>query len=138
MTGMDIEVRLHYVSSRPLEYATVEVAFNLANAMGLVITNFNSRDAGQSRMPIHHHGMFTCRWPRVGLKAGTYVGALFCSINGEIADWLQNAIEINIEAGDYFGSGRVIGAAQGDVVFMHDWRSQPQSTNAVTPIPATG
>jgi lipopolysaccharide transport system ATP-binding protein len=124
MTGMDIEVLLHYESALPLKDASVQVLFTLVNSMGLVITSFNSGDSGPSRMTIHQKGVFSCKWPKVGLKSGTYIGALSCSINGEIADSLQNGIEINIEAGDYFGSGKLSNASQGNSVFMHSWCSQ--------------
>jgi lipopolysaccharide transport system ATP-binding protein len=124
LTGMDITIRLHYEASESIPDATVDVAFNLSNSLGLVITNLNSSDTGLHRAPIYKKGSFICRWPKFGLKTGTYKGALFCSINGEIADWMQNAIEINVETGDYFGSGKIIGRSQGDVLFMHKWESE--------------
>jgi lipopolysaccharide transport system ATP-binding protein len=126
MTGMDIEVRLHYEALTPFDNATILASFNVINSLGLIITNLNSVDSGQSRMTVYRKGMFVCRWPKVGLKSGTYTGTLFCSINGTIADWVPNGIEINVETGDFYGSGKVIERAQGDVVFMHNWFSLQQ------------
>jgi len=127
MTGMDIEVRLHYEATTAINEAAVQVAFNLMNMTGVVITSFNSGDTGKGRMPIHQKGMFVCRWPKVGLKAGTYMGTLSCSINGELADKLENSIEIEVETGDYFGSGKAMDASQGNSVFMHSWDSRAQN-----------
>ncbi len=124
MSGVDIEVRLYYEAAAALADAAVQVSFNLVNSAGAIITSFNSRDTGLSRMPIHHSGVFVCKWPRVGLKSGTYSGTLACSVNGEVADRLPGGFELNIETGDFFGSGRVVDVAQGDVVFAHNWCSR--------------
>lgn len=128
MTGMDIEVHLHYEAKNPLFDVSVNVSFNLVNAAGLIIANFNSGDTGQDRMRIHQNGMFVCSWPKVGLKSGTYVGELSCLINGDLADRLENGIELCVETGDYFGSGKMIDASQGSAVFMHDWSSRPEGS----------
>jgi lipopolysaccharide transport system ATP-binding protein len=72
-------------------------------------------------LTIHSSGYFECYWPKFQLRSGRYDCNLFCSVNGEIVDWLQNAFIITVEDGDYYGTGKLIERAQGDVLIEHQW-----------------
>jgi lipopolysaccharide transport system ATP-binding protein len=44
---------------------------------------------------------------KLPLTPGTYRLTLFCSSNGEVADWIQNAASFTVEPGDFFGTGKL-------------------------------
>jgi lipopolysaccharide transport system ATP-binding protein len=128
LSGQDLWVRLHYVSEREVRDAEVDVAFNVRDANGFLLANLNSTDTGQTRMDIHRRGYFECRWPRLNLRAGSYDGACFCAVNREIVDWLQSAFVLEVEDGDFFGTGRLRAARQGAVLVDHSWSSHEDTT----------
>jgi lipopolysaccharide transport system ATP-binding protein len=123
LSGSDLVLRFHYEADRELRDADVNIAFNVRSQDGIVITNLNSADSGQRRQPIYRSGFFECRWPRFRLRSGTYHCALFCQVNGDIVDWMQNAFRIEAEDGDFFGTGRLVARDQGDVLVEHSWSS---------------
>lgn len=67
--------------------------------------------------------------PRMPLKPGRYKFTLFGTINGIIADWIQNAGFFDVEPGDYYGTGKLPPLAQGDFLIDHQFRI---SSNTVT------
>jgi len=57
--------------------------------------------------------------PRLPLKQGTYGLTLFASSNGEVADWIQDAVMMNVDAGDYYNSGKMPPDGQGHICIDH-------------------
>lgn len=125
LTGQDITISLAYEARQANADAQVMVAFNLYNDQGVLLTNLNSRDVGRTALPLSQRGRLECRWPRFNLRSGVYTCALFCEVNGTIADWLQSAFQIQVEDGDYFGTGSVVLRSQGEFLVPYDWQSVP-------------
>ena len=120
MSGQDICVRLYYESKKEMHNTLVFVSFNLRNNQGVLLTNMNSVDSGFGRLNIYRRGYFECRWPRFNLRSGEYDCNLFCSVNGDIVDWMQSAFIINVEDGNFFQTGKLVGA-QGEILIDHAW-----------------
>jgi len=123
LSGQDIVVRLHYYSNKILSNANVMISFNVRSPSGYLLTNLNSVDCGRSFLDIYPDGYFSCTWQNFNLRSGTYDCNIFCTVNGEIVDWLQSAFTIDVEDGDFYGSGKIIGREQGDVLISYDWAS---------------
>lgn len=120
LSGQDIGVRLYYESEKEMQNALVFVSFNVRNNQGVLLTNMNSFDSGFSRLDIYRKGYFECQWPKVNLRFGAYDCNLFCSVNDEIVDWVQSAFIMNVEDGNFFQTGKLVGA-QGDILIHHSW-----------------
>jgi lipopolysaccharide transport system ATP-binding protein len=123
MSGQDVYIRLYYQSERQKRNASVLVAFNVRNSQGYLLANLNSVDTGQHNLEIYHKGYFECRWPKFNLRSGIYNCTLFCSVDGEIVDWIRNAFTIDVEDGNYYGTGKLIERQQGEILIDHSWRS---------------
>jgi lipopolysaccharide transport system ATP-binding protein len=121
VAGQDVIVRFHYRAQRELETAHVNVAFNVKNQRGSVLSNLNTADSGNSIMRVPCEGHFDCVWHSVPLRAGVYSCNLYCSINNEVADWLQDAFQLRVEDGDFYGTGRLPQRDQGDVLMDYSW-----------------
>jgi lipopolysaccharide transport system ATP-binding protein len=121
LSGQDIRLRFFYNSTLAQDRARVQVAFNIYNMQGLLLANLNSQDAGGEEMPIGSQGYFECFWPRFNLRVGVFTCTLYCEVNGTIVDWIQSAFQIQVEDGDFFGSGRLISRGSGDILIPHHW-----------------
>ncbi|MCX8125312.1 MAG: ABC transporter ATP-binding protein, partial [Spirochaetes bacterium] len=121
MSGQNICIRLYYKSKQEKRDASVLVAFNIRNSQGYLLANLNSEDTGQGNLEIYHNGYFECRWPKFNLRSGSYECTLFCSVNGEIVDWVQSAFVINVADGNYYKTGKIIERSQGEVLIDHSW-----------------
>jgi len=42
-------------------------------------------------------------------------------VNGTIADWVQQAAILTVEAGDFFGSGRLPPKTHGGLLVLQEW-----------------
>jgi lipopolysaccharide transport system ATP-binding protein len=73
-------------------------------------------------------GEIRCRLPAIPLQPGRYTFNIFCTVAGEIADWVQNAGTIQVTPGDFFGSGRLPPADQGPVLVKHSWEVAPDQS----------
>jgi len=124
LSGQDISFRFHYESETEKTNNKMLVAFNVKNNQGYLITNINSVDSGQSKLNIFRRGYFECRWPKFNLRSGSYECTLFCSVQGEIVDWIESAFVINVDDGDYYKTGKMIDRQQGDILINHHWTSK--------------
>jgi hypothetical protein len=120
MSGQDIFVRLYYESEKEMQNALIFVSFNVRNNQGVLLTNMNSVDSGFGRLDIFRSGYFECRWPKFNLRSGDYDCNLFCSVNDDIVDWMQSAFVIHVEDGNFFQTGKLVGA-QGEILIHHSW-----------------
>jgi len=120
LSGQNIIVRLYYESEKEMQNALVFVSFNVRNNQGVLLTNMNSVDSGFSRLDIYRKGYFECQWPKVNLRFGAYECNVFCSVNDEVVDWVQSAFTMNVEDGNFFQTGKLVGA-QGDILIHHSW-----------------
>jgi lipopolysaccharide transport system ATP-binding protein len=126
-SGDDIIFKIFYTSLKEYEKDPIVISFNIRNNYGQVLTNLKSSVSGESIFNIYKKGYFECLWPKFNLRSGRYECNLFCSINGEIADWLQSAFIIDVEDGDFYGTGKMDDRTQGDILTQHHWESYPLS-----------
>jgi len=122
VSGQDVCIRFYYESTKERASDLVLVAFNIRSSQGYLLANLNSVDTGQSMLDIYRRGYFECRWPKFNLRSGNYNCTLFCSVKGEIVDWIQNAFILSVEDGDYYESGKMIERQEGDVLINHSWK----------------
>lgn len=123
ISGQDLVIQLYYESEKEKSNVSVLASFNVRNSQSYLLTNLNSVDTGHSKLDIYRNGYFECCWPKFNLKSDVYDCNLFCSVNGEIVDWLQGAFVISVEDGDYFQTGKMIGREQGEILVNHSWSS---------------
>jgi lipopolysaccharide transport system ATP-binding protein len=64
----------------------------------------------------------------VPLAPGLYGFTLYSTVQGELADWIQNAGMLAVEEGDLFGNGRVIPRGQGHFLAAHRFAVYDDST----------
>jgi hypothetical protein len=46
---------------------------------------------------------------------------LYCTVNGILADWVKDAARVNVENGDFYGSGKLPPKGYGSIAVPHDW-----------------
>jgi lipopolysaccharide transport system ATP-binding protein len=126
LSGQDIKFIFRYKTNSSFTPKFINIAFNVINSLGIHVTNINSKDIGKQTLSVFESGQFECNWPRFNLRSGTYSCNLFCEIDGEIVDWIQSAFHIEVEDGDYYGTGSVIERAAGEIFVTYDWNSNAE------------
>jgi len=95
---------------------------NLAEALRRVEQNagaagIDGMSTKELRPWLHRH------WPEVRsqLEAGTYRITVYSEVGGDVADWVMHAAVLEVEPGDYFGTGRGNNEGQGQFLVPHEW-----------------
>ena len=123
--GQALRVRIHYESQYDGQDVPVDIAFNMRSNNGILLTCFANIQTGAERMAVHRKGYFECLWPKVNLRSGNYMSTLFVGVEDQTADWLQNAFQIPVEEGNFFGTGRLVARDHGDLVMDQVWTGAP-------------
>lgn len=123
--GQALRVRIHYESRYDGQEVPVDIAFNMRSNNGILLTCFANIQTGAERMAVHRKGYFECLWPKVNLRSGSYMSTLFVGVEDQTADWLQNAFQIPVEEGNFFGTGRLVARDHGDLVMDQVWTGAP-------------
>lgn len=119
--GQDLEFVLNYErDAKPLSNVALWIGVSTLSGQYMLMLGNDLLGANLDGMP--QQGALRCLIPRFPLTPGRYSIALFCTVNGVIADWLQNATEITVEAGDFYGTGRLPPPSTGGVLIGQQWR----------------
>ena len=59
--------------------------------------------------------------PKLPLKGGEYTVTLFAEVNGEVADWIQEATILQVESGDFYNTGKLPESSQGNFYMEHSF-----------------
>ncbi len=70
-------------------------------------------------------GKFYCLIPKWPLNSGTYDFRIHMEANGELVDRVENAGQIVVESGDFFGTGIKVPSHLNGVFVEHSWYDNP-------------
>ena len=111
---------LHMTNTRRDSVRSVRVAVGVDNDLGQRITVLSTHLASQDFPEVSAEiKRVEIVIPRMTLAPGRYGYTLYCTINGEIADWIKNAGTFDVEPGDFFGTGQMPETGQGWFVMDH-------------------
>ncbi len=121
--GAESEIRLDYAGESPLKNVEVSLAINTLRGEGCLYLA-NSLTGNEFAL-LPEVGTMVCRFDRALLLPGVYSMNVHCTVNGELADWVQDAARIEVAEGDFFGTGRIPPPGYGNVVAPHQWLVEP-------------
>jgi len=120
--GDNASIVATYDSECKDKIANVRVAISLRGPMNELITDLCNESSGYEFQSIRPHGTIICRLPKLQLNAGRYGFNMCLSINSVIADWILDVGELHVEAGDYYGSGKLPAAGWGPFLMDQEWK----------------
>jgi lipopolysaccharide transport system ATP-binding protein len=59
---------------------------------------------------------------KIPLRKGKYTYTLYSTIDGELADWIQNAGSFSVESGDFYKTGKLPPEGQGSILMDHNFQ----------------
>lgn len=119
-TGQEVDFRIYYFS-RENSLENVAVAIGITSNSGAFISMLSNQVAGETFQSIGRDGFFSCRIKKLALAPGSYTANLIIRSNDVIQDWIQQAVTITVEPGDFFGTGRMPPQTHGGVLFEQEW-----------------
>ena len=120
-TGSDSSIRIRYRGEDPVR--NVDFALALFTTRGEGVAHLSTSATGGPFKHLPKRGEVTCRLPRASVAPGLYRVNAFCTIGGQVADWVTDAAVIEVAEGDFYGSGRLPPSGYGSVLVEHSWVS---------------
>ena len=124
-TGQTVKICAHYKSKNKEPLKNVLFAFAIYNNAGVCITELCNAYA-ENVFPIVEgpEGIVECALPKIPLNRGRYSLNIIASNNKETFDYISDAAEINVESGDFFGTGRIASDDRRMVMFEQSWQQK--------------
>jgi len=122
-TGQTLLISVAYTSTSDT-VKNVEVSIDIFAQNGQCMLILNNEMVGADFESAPEVGRFSCRVERFPLSPGQYPITLFCRVNGIIADWVQQAVLLTVEPGDFYGTGRLPPATHGGFLIPQKWQIQ--------------
>jgi lipopolysaccharide transport system ATP-binding protein len=117
--GSDISIRLHYKTTAK-GYNPV-VLLRVKNNMDEILFNCLSRNSYGSVMKLNSEGYIDCHIPKLPLLAGVYSIDICLKYQSEITDEILSGIRLQVERGDFFGTGKMNEDYVNGIVVQHNW-----------------
>jgi lipopolysaccharide transport system ATP-binding protein len=123
-SGDDIEIAIAYRSAAAT-LRNVHVDMIIHGPFDEQLAQLSSTAQRGSIDEISGTGVLRCRVPRFPFEAGAYRVTLFSTVEGDITDWVIHAATLDVEPGDYFGTGKMNVEGQGHFLVDHRWETTP-------------
>lgn len=132
-SGQDVTIALKYKSNTGRSLRNVHIAIGVHGNFNENLFHLSTNVASSDFDKIPPTGTILCKIPRLPLQPGKYSFNLFCVVAGETADWVENAGMIKVQAGDFFGSGKLPPPNQGALMVQHSWSIASASSHSLSP-----
>jgi lipopolysaccharide transport system ATP-binding protein len=123
VSGQPLVVALDYETQDNDPVANCRASVTFYDGLGQALFNCSSELVISDPVTLPPRGTIRCVIPRLPLSQNQYLLTLFLEANREIEDWIQNAIELNVIDGDFYGTGRLYpeGWRGKGVLVPHHW-----------------
>lgn len=123
--GDDIIINLDYINPSGKEITNIYVAIGFYDMFGRVMTLVQTEPLNRPFTANKEKGTFSCKIPKFRLSPGRY------SLNfdiyqynvNEICDAMEQAMEIEVVEGDFFGTGKLTWYGMGGVFVEQEWHT---------------
>lgn len=107
-SGDDIEIRIEIDFKEGIsELNDVNIALSIDDSWGNRLVNLSSNYTNQDIEILRKDNKISIFIKKTPLTPGKYYLTLFSSVGGEISDWLQKFMSIDIEEGNFYGTGKL-------------------------------
>lgn len=118
--GKDAVVQIKFSRKNNQVINNLHLAIGLDDDYGARITQFSNEVTSQIFNNVNSNTI-ELKIEKLPLKQGSYPFVLFSTVNAEIADWIQQAGTIDVEAGDFYNTGKLPPEGQGTFYINHSF-----------------
>jgi lipopolysaccharide transport system ATP-binding protein len=129
-SGQDVEIRLRYEASPGFDSPRVIAGLCVKTQHDTPVFLQHNRLTRDEWASLPPRGVFVCRVPRLPLPPAAYRITYSLMLDGEYLDAMDDAYELTVTDGDFFGSGEVPPATHGCCLVDASWRLEPEATPA--------
>ena len=118
---VDFVLDVQHMTARRIR--VLSVAITVTDHLGTALFTCYSALTGQDFEPPHGRHSVVCHIPKLPLAEGKYKLNLWMGADGSTADKIEDAYEISVAVGNYFGTGREpVARKHGPMLVDHRWQ----------------
>lgn len=129
-SGQDVEICLRYEAAPGFNSTNVIAGLCVKTQFDAPVFLQHNRLTRDEWGTLTPRGAFVCRLPRLPLPPASYRITYSLMLNGEYLDAMEDACELTVIEGDFYGSGEVPPATHGCCLVDARWRLEPEATPA--------
>jgi len=103
-SGDTLILEASYIAHTPLEQVSISIPFFTPQDQAIFACS--TKFLGTDYPSLPHQGKIRLIVPKFPLREGMYYFNLWCEVKGKLADWVQRAGYLQVQNGDFFGTGR--------------------------------
>jgi lipopolysaccharide transport system ATP-binding protein len=121
-SGQDVDICLHYERAPDFRHSNVVAGICVKTHADVPVFLQHNRLTRAEWGSLPRRGAFVCRIPRLPLAPSNYRVTFSLMRDGEYLDAMDDAAELDVTGGDFFGSGEVPPATHGSCLVEAEWR----------------
>lgn len=122
MSGQDVDICFRFETVKDFKRSNVLMGFMVRTYLDVPIFLQHNRLTGDNWDSLPRTGVFVCRIRKLPLPPASYRLGLSVMCDNEYLDGVDDAAELNVIAGDFYGSGEVPPATHGCCLVDAEWR----------------
>lgn len=124
ISGQKAIFKLYFQCIKKVSSLNLSAAISFTNSEGLLVTVLASDFLNFYIKTNADHGCIICTIDKLPFSSGQYSMNIILRNHGIIQDWIRDADIIDIENGDYFGTGRTVEASHKSLLIDQKWRGE--------------
>jgi lipopolysaccharide transport system ATP-binding protein len=132
-SGQDVDICLRYEASHGFRSPRVIAGLCVKTQFDAPVFLQHNRLTRDEWGALPPRGTFVCRVPRLPLPPAAYRITYSLMHDGEYLDAMEDAYELTVTGGDFFGSGEVPPATHGCCLVDASWRLEEETSPAGEP-----
>ena len=130
LSGQEILICIHFEcrTQQPIDNVSFAISFFAMN--GTFLFACGSDSVGMLFNLDPGAGTCVCRIPKWPLIAGRYTFNVYADRNGTELDWVKEAGYVDVETGNFYGTGKTPGGSKAGVLIDYQWESPRQASAA--------
>lgn len=122
--GQRAQFGISYQCENPEAMNGVAVSLAIYGYDGSLYTVLGNEYASLPFDRVSKAGKFICSMEKFPLTGGKYSINISLSRGGEMLDWVQEAAMIDVEDGDFYGTGRIVPSSHRSILIENTWSSE--------------
>lgn len=124
-SAQDLDIYLYFATAAGFRNRRVVASLMLKTQLDVPVFLHHNRLTGDEFGELPESGAFVCHLQRLPLPPANYQITYSILADGECLDGINNAVELTVVAGDFFGSGEVPPISHGVCLAEGRWRLVP-------------
>lgn len=121
--GMNAVLSIKFKRKKDIEIKNLQVSIAIDDDYGQRVGHLNNDITNQIFTNVDSDfDTIDVHIPRFPIKQGVYSFTIYSAVNGELADWVQEAGRIDVESGDFYGTGKEMPEGQSQFLFDYSFQ----------------